>query len=52
MATLAERATDKQTTKAIEMALTQLRATRARVKDNKVIAPQKVSGGARRKVQR
>ncbi len=51
VATLAERATDKQTRKAVEMALTQLRATRARVKDNKVIAPQKVSGGARRKVQ-
>lgn len=52
IATLPERARDKQTGKAIEMALSQLKATRARVKDNKVIAPAKVGSSAKRKVQR
>ncbi len=52
VAGLPERARDKQTRKAIEMALAQLKATRARVKDNRVAAPAKVAAGARRKVQR
>lgn len=56
VASLADRATDKQTRKAVEMALTQLKATRARVKDNRVkdnrvIAAPKAASGARRKVQ-
>ena len=52
IATLPERAHDKQSSKAIEMALGQLKATRARVKDNRIVAPPKVAGGAKRKVQR
>ncbi len=57
IATLPERAHDKQTRKAIGMALDQLKATRARVndkriKDNKVSAPSTVAGSAKRKVQR
>lgn len=52
VATLPERAGDKQTRKAVEMALTQLKATRSRVNDNKVSTPVPSAGGARRKVQR
>ena len=52
VATLAERATDKQTAKAIDMALGQLKTTRARITEDRAIkAPQPV-GTARRKVQR
>lgn len=52
VATLPERATDKQTTKAIDMALTQLKATRARLAGNRAIPPRTPPGTARRKVQR
>lgn len=57
VATLSERADDKQTRKAIEMALGQLKATRARVndkriKDNKLSAPSTAAGSAKRKVPR
>ena len=56
VATLPERARDKQTSKAVEMALSQLKTTRGRVndkriKDNKVSAPS-MTAGAKRKVQR
>ncbi len=50
--TLPDRARDKQTRKAIDMALSQLKATRARISDNKVSAPVPSAAGARRKVQR
>ena len=62
VATLPGRAGDKQTGKAVEMALSQLKATRARVndnrvrsdkvRDNKVSAPSVTAGSAKRKVQR
>lgn len=50
--TLAGRAGDKQTGKAIEMALSQLKATRARVNESKFISPARPAGTAKRKVQR
>ncbi|MFT4218361.1 MAG: transcriptional regulator GutM [Micropruina sp.] len=52
LSTLPERADDKQTGKAIEMALNQLKATRARVRDNKVSVPSRPAGSVKRKVQR
>lgn len=62
VATLPGRAGDKQTRKAIEMALSQLTVTRARANDNRirdnkannnvVSTPVRSAGGARRKVQR
>lgn len=51
IATLPERAGDKHTRKAIDMALTQLKATRARVSE-RVLTPPTPPGTARRKVQR
>jgi len=50
--TLADRVTDKQSRKAIEMALTQLKATRARVTDNRITTAPRLAGTAQRKVQR
>ena len=52
VATLAGRAADKQTGKAIDMALNQPKATRARVHENKVITPARPAGRVTRKVQR
>ena len=52
VADLPERAGDKQTRKAIDMALTQLKATRARVSDNRILTPPTQSGSAKRNVQR
>ena len=49
--TLLDRVTDKQSRKAVEMALTQLKATRARVADSKVNSPRRPAGTAKRKVQ-
>ncbi|MCW3158947.1 transcriptional regulator GutM [Micropruina sonneratiae] len=51
VATLKQRAGDKQTGKAIDMALSQLKATRARVGEKRINAPRKVASGATRKVQ-
>ena len=52
LATLPERAADKQTRLAVDAALTQLKATRARLQD-KVVAPPKGAGVTpKRKVQR
>lgn len=52
VASLAERADDKQTRKAIDMALNQLKATRARVSENKISTPRPAphASGAKRKV--
>ena len=52
VATLRERAGDKQTGKAIDMALDQLKATRARAGESRVVTPPPPAGTARRKVQR
>jgi len=52
VATLPDRVTDKQSRKAIEMALTQLKATRARIADSRITTPSRPAGTAQRKVQR
>ena len=52
VATLPQRAGDKQTAKAIDMALGQLKATRARIAEDRAISVPKPMGTAKRKVQR
>ena len=52
VATLRERAGDKQTGKAIDMALDQLKATRARASESRAVTAPPPAGTARRKVQR
>lgn len=51
VATLSERATDKQTRKAVAMALEQLTATRNRANSSKVITPPAAAGTVKRKVR-
>jgi DNA-binding transcriptional regulator of glucitol operon len=50
VADLADRATDKQTRKAVDMALTQLSTTRNRLSESRIVIPQKTAGTAKRKV--
>jgi len=50
VADLADRATDKQTRKAVDMALTQLSTTRNRLSESRIVIPPKTAGTAKRKV--
>ena len=50
VADLADRATDKQTRKAVDMALTQLSTTRNRLSESRIVIPPKTGGTAKRKV--
>ena len=50
VAHLADRATDKQTRKAVDMALTQLSTTRNRLSESRIVIPPKTAGTAKRKV--
>jgi|SRR6478735_2704979 len=50
VAGLADRATDKQTRKAVDMALTQLSTTRNRLSESRIVIPPKTAGTAKRKV--
>lgn len=51
VATLADRASDKQTRKAIAMAQDQLKATRNRVQSSRIVTPPATAGTAQRKVR-